>query len=252
MAFPQWQLQTSLSAIIFDCDGTLSTIEGIDELAKNNGVSETVKSLTAEAMGKSGINQELYQKRLDLVYPTQKQVLELGHHYFTHQVPDAKEIIQVFKRLNKAIYLVSAGLYPAVSLFAKLLHVPCENVFAVNIQFDAAGQYQDYDRTSPLIHNNGKQVIVTRLKALHPALMYIGDGLNDLVTYDIVTRFVGYGGVYYRKNIAMQCQYYIRTLSLTPLLPLSLTQEEYEKLTPPELHLYAKGVAAIQEGLVNV
>ena len=248
----QWQLETPLSAVIFDCDGTLSTIEGIDELAKNNGVSETVKSLTAEAMGKSGINQELYQKRLNLVYPTQKQVLDLGQHYFTHQVPDAKEIIRVFKRLNKVIYLVSAGLYPAVSIFAKLLQIPCENVFAVNIQFDAAGQYKDYDRTSPLIHHNGKQVVVNQLKTSHPTLMYIGDGLNDLVTYDIVTRFVGYGGVYYRENIATQCQYYIRTLSMAPLLPLSLTQEEYEKLTPPELHLYAKGVAAIQEGLVNV
>src|SRR5437016_3271945 len=84
---PRWQLQTPISAIIFDCDGTLSAIEGIDELAKNTGVSEAVQSLTAEAMGKSGLNPGLYQKRLDLTYPNREQVTALGYQYYAHKVP---------------------------------------------------------------------------------------------------------------------------------------------------------------------
>ena len=57
---------------------------------------------------------------------------------------------------------------------------------------------------------------------------------------------------FYREHIAAKCQYYIRTLSMAPLLPLSLTQDEYQSLTSMEQALYHKGVDAIQEGKVNV
>ena len=137
MKTPAWQLKTPLNAIIFDCDGTLSTIEGIDELAKNNGVDDAVLSLTAQAMGATGMNPELYQKRLDLVYPSEEQVLALGQHYIATQVPDAHPVIQLLKRLNKTVYLVSAGLYPAVKIFGRMLNIPQENIFAVDVLFDA-------------------------------------------------------------------------------------------------------------------
>ena len=138
---PTWQLQTPIQAVLFDCDGTLASIEGIDELAKNNRVGGAVETLTADAMGKSGINFDLYQKRLDLVRPTQEQVITLGQHYFSNQVPDAKDVIALLQRLNKSVYLISAGLFPAVSLFGKLLQIPEENIFAVNIDFDTNGTF---------------------------------------------------------------------------------------------------------------
>ncbi|TAK75879.1 MAG: phosphoserine phosphatase, partial [Gammaproteobacteria bacterium] len=61
---PIWQPQAPIPAIVFDCDGTLSMIEGIDELAKHNGVSEAVQALTAEAMEKTGLHPDLYRQRL--------------------------------------------------------------------------------------------------------------------------------------------------------------------------------------------
>ncbi len=240
MSMPTWQLQTPIDAIVFDCDGTLSAIEGIDELAKNSGVADTVRNLTAMAMGKMGMNVELYQQRLDLVRPTQQQVLALGKEYFVHQTPDVMEVIGLLKRLGKAIYVVSAGLYPAVEIFAELLKIPAKNVFAVKIKFDSNGNYLDFDRSSPLVTSNGKREIVSQLKITHPKMVYVGDGLNDYATYDLVTRFVGYGGAYYRENIAKLCQYYIRTQSMAPLVPLVLTQSEYEKLTPAEKNIYKK------------
>ena len=42
MKAPTWQLDHPINAIVFDCDGTLSIIEGIDELARNNGVGDAV------------------------------------------------------------------------------------------------------------------------------------------------------------------------------------------------------------------
>jgi phosphoserine phosphatase len=38
MLTKNWQLQHPLDAVVFDCDGTLSQIEGIDALAEKNDV----------------------------------------------------------------------------------------------------------------------------------------------------------------------------------------------------------------------
>lgn len=244
MTIPHWQLQTPISAIVFDCDGTLSSIEGIDRLAKNNGTEDIVQAMTAEAMGSVGLNPGLYEKRLELVYPEQQQVFDLGLSYFTHQVPDIKAIIDLLQRLGKTIYIISAGLFPAVSIFGGLLGVPLENIFAVGIYFDPQGHYIDFDRASPLVQAEGKRILITKLQKKHPDLLYVGDGLNDVAVRDLVTRFVGYGGIFYREKIEKMCEFYIRTPSMTALLPLALTSEERGLLTPAEQGLYQKGIEA--------
>lgn len=247
VAATSWQLEIPLDAVIFDCDGTLSSIEGIDELAENNGCSNQVKALTADAMGKSGMNRELYQKRLDLVLPTEEQVKTLGQLYFTNRSPDVASVLQIFKDLNKKLYVMSAGIYPAVAIFADLLQIPRENIFAVNIHFDAEGHYIGFDETSPLVTTHGKKILVSQLKSKHSNIGYIGDGLNDMSVYDLVSRFIGYGGAYYRENIAALCQYYISISSFTPLLPLLLTQTEHLQLTKDQQTLYDKGLSAMHE-----
>src|SRR5829696_8761045 len=109
MNIPPWQLQTPISAIVFDCDGTLSAIEGINELARNNGVYDIVSELTHEAMSKTGLNPNVYQNRLELINPTQAQVQQLAQLYSIHCVPDANDVIRIFQRMNKSVYIMSAG-----------------------------------------------------------------------------------------------------------------------------------------------
>jgi phosphoserine phosphatase len=247
-----WQPTSSVDAVIFDCDGTLSTIEGIDVLAEHNGVSHDVVTLTADAMGKSGMHPDLYAKRLNLVRPTYQQIIALAQEYFINRTEDSLEVIQVLKRLNKAIYIVSAGLYLPVRIFGELLTVPAENIIAVNIEFNEAGEYCDFDKTSSLVYTNGKRSIVSELRKKHQTLAFIGDGLNDIEAKDLVDRFIGYGGMFFRENIAARCQYYIRTLSLTPLLPLLLTPAESKLLTAAEKALYDKGLIAIEKDQVMI
>jgi len=126
---PSWQLQIPIDAIIFDCDGTLSTIEGIDELARENGVSQTVQDLTAQAMERTGIYPELYQRRLELTRPTKQQVLDLGQRYFDHQVTDAHQVIQIFTRLEKPVFIISAGLALSVTMFGEQLGIFLRLIF---------------------------------------------------------------------------------------------------------------------------
>jgi phosphoserine phosphatase len=250
MIMESWQIDTSMDAIIFDCDGTLSTIEGIDELARENGVSDVVEKLTSKAMGTTGINPNLYEQRLDLVRPHRIQVEELGEKYFAFRIAAVLQVIQIFQRLEKSVFIVSAGLSPSVKIFAELLKVPAANVFAVDIKFDNHGSYLDFDRESPMIHAAGKMEIVTKLKLLHPEITFIGDGLNDLVVHDHVSRFVGFGGAYYRENIAARCKYYMHTASMAPLLALTLTEREVRKLLPDEQKLYQKGLGFLEAGKV--
>ncbi len=76
--------------------------------------------------------------------------------------------------------------------------------------------------------------------------------MNDAIARDVVTRFVGYGGIFYRENIAALCEFYIKSKSLTPLLPLLLTQEEFLTLSATEKSHYDTGLAAIESNAVLI
>lgn len=240
-----WQLQKPIDAIIFDCDGTLSQIEGVDELAKSKGVHEKVSKLTEEAMSHSGLNPHLYQERLNLIAPDYDLVYALGLTYYEQQTPDAVKVIQILKRLKKQIYLLSAGVNPAIKRFGALIKIPTDNIFAVDLYFDPQGHYLDFDRKSPLIHNQGKGEVVNKIRHHFPEIVYVGDGMNDLAVKAFVRRFIGYGGVYYRENIKKAADLYISTRSLSPLLPFILTPEEKTLLSPTEMNFYQEGLKLI-------
>lgn len=118
--------------------------------------------------------------------------------------------------------------------------IPRTCIYAVDIQFDADGHYLTFDQHSTLTQSHGKRGIIEQLKIQHPRLMLVGDGLNDYAAHDLVDCFVGYGGAFYRQNIAEHCQYYIKSPTLAPVLSLALTSEEVEKLTLEEKNLFCK------------
>lgn len=247
-----WQLKKPLDAVIFDCDGTLSRIEGIDELAVQNGVGDTVIDLTSDAMTSTGVTSSLYETRLSLVKPTRDQLDALGERYYETRTPDVEQVISQLQAIGKTVFVMSAGLKPAVAIFAKHLNVPEENVFAVDISFDTKGRYKSFDKSSPLTGPGGKGYLVQRLKEQHSLLMHVGDGINDVDAKNFVTRFVGYGGVFYRESILSHSDFYITCRSMAPVLPLALTGEEAARLKGETLALYQKGMSLIAGCEVNL
>lgn len=236
-----------IDAVVFDCDGTLSQIEGIDELAKK-GVGDEVKRMTALAMAKTGLSPELYQQRLSLVQPSYSQLVALATEYFAATSEDAFQVITLLRRLNKAVFIISAGLNPSVTLFGQQLTVPAEHIYAVDVIFNEKKHYLSFDEHSPLVHKNGKREVINQIKQRYPRLVFIGDGINDLEASDLAVRFIGYGGAYYRENIAEQCEFYLRHASLASLLPLALTELEYQKLSASEQKLMIKGIQLLELG----
>ncbi len=242
------ELVAPLDAIVFDCDGTLCAIEGIDVLADQNGVGAAVADLTAQAMGQSGVSPALYAARLNLVSPTAEQVHALAVSYQEALTPGVAEVIAIFQRMGKAVYIVSAGLFQAIVPLAEELSIASEHVFAVSAYFDAAGQYAGFDEGSCLVRAQGKIKAIEAIKATHPRILHVGDGLNDLDVKAHVTRFVGYGGCFYRPAIESVCTHYIKTPSLLPLLPLALTGAEREGLSTADRARYDQGRALSDEG----
>ena len=103
MSSPFWQLSVPLDAIIFDCDGTLSAIEGIDELARYNNVNKHVEALTKFAMERGAMNEELYRERLQLVQPSRQQIDELVESYIAHAIKNASSM-DFFAQVPELIY----------------------------------------------------------------------------------------------------------------------------------------------------
>lgn len=247
-----WQPKKPIEAIVFDCDGTLSQIEGIDELAEMNAVGAQVKAMTAEAMSTGGLNANLYQERLALTQPTQAQMATLGDLYFSHKTPDIFAVLQVLSALNKAIIVASAGLQPSIEAFAEQLNIPLKNVFAVDIRFDEAGHYSSFDKNCPLIENDGKRLLIQQLKTFFSGICHIGDGSNDFSARLESDRFVGYGGCFYRPELEELADYYILSKSILPVLPLVLTPEEAKILSGINADFYQQGLHLIQNGEVKI
>lgn len=243
----QWQTTEPFDAIIFDCDGTLTAIEGIDELALYNNVAKEVEQLTIIAMEKGQMTESLYQQRLDLVKPTKSQIYQLATAYREHVVKNAQSVIDIFKSFGKKVYIISAGLTPSVVNLAEFLAIPESQVYAVDISFDNDDHYVDFDHSSPLITTHGKQNIIKQLKQTHENIFLTGDGMNDLNAKEYVDRFVGFGGVFVRESVRSQSQFYITSKDFAALLPLVLTYDEEQQLSLSSQELFQRGLKFINQ-----
>ncbi len=237
----KWQLQSPINAISFDCDGTLSHIEGIDYLAQLNDTHQEVHELTHQAMQQTGLSKDLYHKRLELVRPNRAQTDLLTQAYIANITPGLQEVIALFKSLNKALYILSAGNNPSVTQFGEYLGVSKKNCYAVDIYFDKNNQYTGFDAQSVLIQNQGKATILDQIKKTHGSVLHIGDGMNDISCADSTDRFIGYGGHFPNPNVKKQAEYYISHKSLLAMLPFCLTKDEVDSLTSTHKQTYQAG-----------
>jgi phosphoserine phosphatase len=263
---PNWP---GFKLIFFDCDSTLSTIEGIDELARQKGKFDEVKKLTDAAMDGEVHLQSVYDRRLELLSPTRAEIRELERHYRQTIVPDAVEVIKALKPVSKELFIVSGGLLAAVRPFGEWLGIPGQNIRAVDVRYNVlSGQWWDYQQDlwgprpdvkyldpeeTPLIESHGKADVIRDLRQgrAGPAML-IGDGVSDLAARPAVNAVVGFGGVVSRRRVATEADIFIKVNSLAPVLPLALSQQERAALSNT-IHetVLQKGLAMIRRGEVE-
>ncbi|MGI8724700.1 MAG: HAD-IB family phosphatase [Methyloceanibacter sp.] len=213
-------------AVCFDCDSTLTSIEGIDELAERAGCKAEIAVLTEAAMNGKIPLEEVYAKRLNIVHPERAALAWLAERYADEIVSGAAETIATLRRHGKTVYVITGGLLQAVAEFARSLGFSPGQVHAVKVYFDGAGTYQGFDASSPLCRSNGKATICRKLAVRHGNVALVGDGLTDLAARAGGAYVVGYGGVAHREVMLQEADCYIASPSLTATLPALLTEEE--------------------------
>ena len=217
----------SFASIVFDCDSTLAHVEGIDELAGPH--AEEIRTLTERAMEGSLALEEVYERRLDIIRPTRAQVEALGRDYVAALVPDARETVAALRWLGKTVRVVSGGLLPAVLAVTAELGVAEDDVRAVAIRFDEAGEYAGFDDASPLARNGGKEAVLRAWALPRPTLM-VGDGATDLEARPAVDAFAAYMGIAFRETIAAGADFVLRDPSLAPVLSLAADAADRARL----------------------
>jgi phosphoserine phosphatase len=233
---------TRMRSVILDCDSTLSTVEGIEELAREHHAE--VVELTDAAMRGDVPLEAVYGRRLELVRPDAHAVAALGDLYVSTLVPDAREVIAALRRAGVELAIVSGGLLPAVLVLARALGIDAARVWAVDVRFDAAGGYAGFDAASPLARAGGKRdLLLSPVAAMPRPVMLVGDGATDLEAKPAVDRFVAYAGVAVRASVIEGADAVIRSASLAPLLPLALGDDVPTE--PADRTLYEKGVSLL-------
>jgi HAD superfamily phosphoserine phosphatase-like hydrolase len=203
-----------------DCDSTLSSIEGIDELARGKGedVFAQVVDLTNAAMNGEVPIGEVFPRRMEMIRPDRALCDEIAALYIATVVPGAAEMIRELKDDGWLPVILSGGFEPLIQPLAR--HLGVAHVEAVPLYFHNDGSYKGYGMDYPTTRNLGKNEVIREWKqALLPEqVVMIGDGMSDLETKPDVDVFIGFGGVVARPKVAGGCDYWLTDLNERSML----------------------------------
>ncbi len=206
-------------SVIFDCDSTLSAVEGIDELAGPR--KPEIAALTAGAMRGDYPLETVYGRRLAIIRPSRADIETLARRYIAAAVTGAREVVASLQEAGVEVGIVSGGLRPALLPLAEWLGIPEHRVAAVDLHFDARGDYAGYDDASPLAKSGGKRELLALWRpTLRPPVLFVGDGATDLEARPEVDAFVAFMGVVQRPAIAAAADVIVSTPSLLPVLDI--------------------------------
>ncbi len=207
--------------IFIDCDSTLSSIEGIDELARLRGEEafRACQDMTNRAMDGEIAIEDVYGARLDLIRPTLAECREIGQLYIETIEPSALEFVQRLSELDWEPVIVSGGLTQAIEPLAR--HLGIEKLRAVDLLFDETECYRGFDKRCPTSRMGGKMEVIEadREQSGAARTAMIGDGSSDLETQPFVDLFFGYGGFVERSKVKAEAKHFVyKLIDVLPLL----------------------------------
>ncbi len=244
--------------VFFDCDSTLTSVEGIDILAETAGKKWRVEVLTQAAMDGELDLEEIYDKRLRAVNPTHQQIRDIRRAYKQHVAENARETVGALQELGHKVYIISGGLLEPVREFGIFLGVPKEHIRAVGVAYNELSgkwwissdeQYMTFDDGALTVSDGKAEIIKELLAGQRGRSLLVGDGYSDLIAGKSVDLFVGFGGFVERTRVREQAPVYLNSTSLAPILALAagpatmyaLKNSDYQKLSQKALELIEEG-----------
>lgn len=207
-----------MKLIVFDCDSTLSAIEGIDELARLRGPEtfEEIEALTNAAMNGEVAIDEIFARRLEIIRPSEKSCREVGQMYIEQMEPTAAATLEKLRAEGWTPIIVSGGFTQVIEPLAR--HLGIGRIEAVPLEFDACGNYAGFDTSAPPTRNGGKPEIISALRAEYQpeTIVMVGDGISDLETQSEADLFIGFGRYAARARVLAEAGHFIRSLDALP------------------------------------
>ena len=189
--------------LFLDCDSTLSSIEGIDELARfsGSGIFAQVVELTNAAMDGRVPLGDVFGERMKIIRPSREIAGKVSRCYVDNIVPGVEAVIQLAKERGWMPVILSGGFAPLIAPLAQ--HLGIRHVEAVPLYFNDSGAYSGYGEDYPTTRNMGKNEIIRQWREamLPERVIMIGDGVSDLETKPDVDVMVGFGGVAEREKV---------------------------------------------------
>jgi phosphoserine phosphatase len=209
-----------LKLICFDCDSTLSSIEGIDELARLRGPDAyaRVEALTSDAMNGLIRMEDIFGRRMEIVRPGAAEAAAVGRRYIETVEPTAKATLALLSRAGWTPVIISGGFRQTIRPLADFLGI--SRVEAVDLYFSGDGDYRGYASDYPSTRSGGKGEVIDGLRAeFSPErVVMVGDGVSDLETSSRVDLFVGYGGFVARDKVRREARAFVTSLASIPAL----------------------------------
>ena len=207
--------------IIFDCDSTLTTIEGLDEIARRKGLLGRVREITAAGMNDDIPYRVSFQKRwLEIVRPNEKDLEWLGEQYIKNLVEDAFKVVNGLMSMGLNVFILSHVPEVPINILARSLGLPKENVFAVPIKFSHDSVMSVPEAFLEVIEDF-KDRIIKAVRISGPTVM-VGDGMTDYEAGKYADLFIGFGGVVRREKIKALAPIYIEEPRLQPVVDIVL------------------------------
>lgn len=201
--------------LFIDCDSTLSTIEGIDELAHARGDEVFAKAvqLTHAAMNGEIPIAEVFPKRMEMIRPDRETCAKVAVLYMNTMVPGVEGFIREVKEAGWLPVILSGGFAPLILPLAR--HLGIEHVEAVPLYLNDDGSYQGYGSDYPTTRNLGKNEVIREWKQamLPERVVMIGDGVSDMETKPDVDVFIGFGGVIERPKVKAGCDHWLSKMT---------------------------------------
>ena len=200
--------------IAFDCDSTLSAIEGIDELGRSRGpeVFAAVEAMTNDAMNGKLPVEAVFGRRLEIINPRREDADDVARRYVETVEPTARATIATLKARGWTPVIISGGFRTLMGPLAA--HLGIGRIEAVDLFFKEDGSYRGYDLGYPTTRSGGKPEVVASLRREFAPTQFVmvGDGVSDLETKPVVDRFVGFGRYTPREKVRAAAHHFIHSL----------------------------------------
>ena len=200
--------------VIFDFDSTLIKKESLELileplLKQSPSKLKEIEHITNLGMQGDICFRESLEKRLAIASPTKQSIKDFADKYCPDLLTSGiKKIIETLRNKGYQIWIFSGGLTESIEPFADYLHIPRDNIFAVDIVWNDDGSFKTLDNSNGAC--DSKLSAFDKVEDLiNGEIIVVGDGYTDYQLYEssYANKFIAYVEHVSRQNVISKAEF---------------------------------------------